>query len=55
MHTTTHRIVVLGAGYTGMLAAVCLARRTRRLDVAITLVNPSARFTERLRMHQIAA
>ncbi len=52
---TTHRIVVLGAGYTGMLAAVRLARRTRKLDVAITLVNPSARFTERLRMHQIAA
>ncbi|MGW0639292.1 NAD(P)/FAD-dependent oxidoreductase [Nocardia salmonicida] len=55
MTTTTHRIVVLGAGYTGMLAAIRLARRTRKLDVAITLVNPSARFTERLRMHQIAA
>ncbi|MFD3429723.1 NAD(P)/FAD-dependent oxidoreductase [Nocardia fluminea] len=55
MTTTTHRIVVLGAGYTGMLAAIRLARRTRKMDVAITLVNPSARFTERLRMHQIAA
>ncbi|MEU8900113.1 FAD-dependent oxidoreductase [Nocardia sp. NPDC048505] len=53
--TTTHRIVVLGAGYTGMLAAIRLARRTRKLDVRITLVNPSDRFTERLRMHQIAA
>ncbi|MEU4650943.1 NAD(P)/FAD-dependent oxidoreductase [Nocardia fluminea] len=52
--TTTHRIVILGAGYTGMLAAIRLARRTRKMDVAITLVNPSARFTERLRMHQIA-
>ncbi|MTE13786.1 FAD-dependent oxidoreductase [Nocardia sp. CT2-14] len=51
----THEIVVLGAGYTGMLAAVRLARRTRKLDVRITLVNPSDRFTERLRMHQIAA
>ncbi|MEV6659919.1 NAD(P)/FAD-dependent oxidoreductase [Nocardia fluminea] len=55
MTTTAHRIVVLGAGYTGMLAAIRLARRTRKMDVAITLVNPSARFTERLRMHQIAA
>ncbi|MFE3546206.1 NAD(P)/FAD-dependent oxidoreductase [Nocardia sp. NPDC059177] len=55
MTTTTHRIVVLGAGYTGLFAAVRLARRTRKLDVRITLVNPSARFTERLRMHQIAA
>ncbi|MCP2292334.1 NAD(P)/FAD-dependent oxidoreductase [Nocardia amikacinitolerans] len=51
---TEHRIVILGAGYTGMLAAVRLARRTRRLPVRITLVNPSDRFTERLRMHQIA-
>ncbi|MRH91548.1 FAD-dependent oxidoreductase [Nocardia sp. SYP-A9097] len=51
----THQIVVLGAGYTGMLAAVRLARNTRKLDTRVTLVNPSARFTERLRMHQVAA
>ncbi|MBA9002230.1 NAD(P)/FAD-dependent oxidoreductase [Thermomonospora cellulosilytica] len=50
-----HRVVVLGAGYTGMLAAIRLARRTRRMDVRITVVNPSERFTERLRMHQVAA
>ncbi|NUW46959.1 NAD(P)/FAD-dependent oxidoreductase [Nonomuraea rhodomycinica] len=50
-----HRIVVLGAGYTGMFGAIRLARRTRRLGVRITLVNPSSRFVERLRMHQIAA
>ncbi|MER7170103.1 NAD(P)/FAD-dependent oxidoreductase [Streptomyces mesophilus] len=56
MNTTTHRIVVLGAGYTGMMTAFRLARRTRRTPgVRITLVNPSPRFTERLRMHQIAA
>ncbi|WP_433663742.1 NAD(P)/FAD-dependent oxidoreductase [Nocardia sp. CA-128927] len=52
---TEHRIVILGAGYTGMLAAVRLARRTRKQHVRITLVNPSPRFTERLRMHQVAA
>ncbi|MBN6057701.1 FAD-dependent oxidoreductase, partial [Nonomuraea sp. RK-328] len=51
----THRIVVIGAGYTGMFSAIRLAHRTRRLDVEITLVNPSSRFVERLRMHQIAA
>ncbi|WP_105971804.1 NAD(P)/FAD-dependent oxidoreductase [Streptomyces geranii] len=50
-----HRIVVLGAGYTGMFSAVRLAHRTRRTGVTITLVNPSSRFVERLRMHQIAA
>ncbi|NNH75350.1 FAD-dependent oxidoreductase [Nocardia uniformis] len=51
----THQIVIVGAGYTGMLAAVRLAQRTRRRPTRITLVNPSARFIERLRMHQIAA
>ena len=50
----TH-IIVLGAGYTGMIAALGAARRTRHQDVKVTLVNPSAHFTERLRLHQIAA
>ncbi|MEU8525332.1 FAD-dependent oxidoreductase [Streptomyces sp. NPDC048629] len=53
--STGHRIVVLGAGYTGMFSAIRLAHRTRRTGVEITLVNPSGRFVERLRMHQIAA
>ncbi|MFI6483657.1 NAD(P)/FAD-dependent oxidoreductase [Nonomuraea sp. NPDC050663] len=48
-------IVVLGGGYTGVMCAVRLALRTRKLDVSITLVNPSERFTERLRLHQVAA
>jgi NADH dehydrogenase FAD-containing subunit len=52
---TDHHVVVLGAGYTGMFAAIRLAHRTRRTGVRITLVNPSARFTERLRLHQVAA
>ncbi|WP_040834185.1 NAD(P)/FAD-dependent oxidoreductase [Nocardia brevicatena] len=52
--TANHEIVVLGAGYTGMLATIRLAHRTRGQNVRITLVNPSDRFTERLRMHQIA-
>lgn len=50
-----HEIVVLGAGYTGLLATIRLARRTRRVNVRITLVNPADRFVERLRLHQIAA
>jgi NADH dehydrogenase FAD-containing subunit len=51
-------VVVLGGGYTGMMAALATARRTRKLGgrvVRVTLVNPSSRFTERLRMHQIAS
>lgn len=53
--TNAHRVVVLGAGYTGMLCAIRLAHRTRRDSVRITVVNPSVWFTERLRLHQIAA
>jgi NADH dehydrogenase len=49
-----HRIVVLGAGYTGLLAALQAARRGHRHGARVTLINPSDRFTERLRMHQIA-
>ncbi|MFD7130001.1 NAD(P)/FAD-dependent oxidoreductase [Streptomyces sp. NPDC059894] len=49
-----HRIVVLGAGYTGAIAAGRLARRLHRDDVAITLVNAEPDFVERVRMHQLA-
>ncbi|MEU1051431.1 FAD-dependent oxidoreductase [Streptomyces sp. NPDC005876] len=50
-----HRIIVLGAGYTGAIAAGRLARRLRPEDVDITLVNAEPDFVERVRMHQLAA
>ncbi|MEU4931384.1 FAD-dependent oxidoreductase [Streptomyces yokosukanensis] len=49
-----HRIVVLGAGYAGAIAAGRLARRLRPEDVAITLVNAEPDFVERVRLHQLA-
>ena len=50
-----NEILILGAGYTGMAAAMGLAGRVkRRDDVQVTLVNPQDRFTERLRLHQTA-
>ncbi|MGW1025412.1 NAD(P)/FAD-dependent oxidoreductase [Streptomyces sp. NPDC002577] len=49
-----HRIIVLGAGYTGAIAAGRLAKRLHREDVAITLVNAESDFVERVRMHQLA-
>jgi NADH dehydrogenase FAD-containing subunit len=55
MAETQTRIVVIGAGYAGMLAAVRLAGKTRRQNVAITLVNAEDVFVERLRLHQLAA
>ncbi|MGW7231435.1 NAD(P)/FAD-dependent oxidoreductase [Streptomyces cyaneofuscatus] len=51
---TQHRIIVIGAGYAGAIAAGRLARRLRREDVAITLVNPEPDFVERVRLHQLA-
>lgn len=50
----THRIVVLGAGYAGLAAAKRAARRLRRTDVRVTLVNLEDRFVERVRLHQLA-
>ncbi|MFF7363882.1 FAD-dependent oxidoreductase [Streptomyces sp. NPDC008125] len=49
-----HRIIVLGAGYTGAIAAGRLARRLRSEDVDITLVNAESDFVERVRLHQLA-
>jgi NADH dehydrogenase FAD-containing subunit len=54
-HPTQTQIVVIGAGYAGLLATVRLAGNTRRDSVAITLVNASDSFVERLRLHQFAA
>ncbi|MEG8277184.1 NAD(P)/FAD-dependent oxidoreductase [Streptomyces sp. AHA2] len=49
-----HRIIVLGAGYTGASAAGRIAKRLHRDDVAVTLVNAEPDFVERVRMHQLA-
>ena len=47
------KIVVLGAGYGGLLATVRLAGKARRAE--ITLVNQLDVFIERVRLHQYAA
>ncbi|MEV6227362.1 FAD-dependent oxidoreductase [Saccharopolyspora shandongensis] len=53
---TAHRVVILGAGYAGMAAAIQLAARTkRREEVQVTVVNAQERFTERLRLHMTAS
>lgn len=50
-----HRIVILGAGYAGLLAAGRLGRRLHGDDVTVTLVNAEPDFVERVRLHQLAA
>jgi NADH:ubiquinone reductase (H+-translocating) len=46
------RVVVIGGGYAGTLAA---NRLRQRPDVEITLINPRAVFVERIRLHQLVA
>ncbi|GAA4616031.1 NAD(P)/FAD-dependent oxidoreductase [Saccharopolyspora hordei] len=48
----TQRIVVVGAGYAGLVAAKLAARWT---PARVTLINPRDRFVERVRLHQLAA
>jgi len=48
----THRIVVIGGGYAGALAANHVRMHD---DVDVTLVNPRPKFVERIRLHQHAA
>lgn len=45
-------IVVLGAGYAGLLAARLAAKRT---GATVTLINAGDRFVERVRLHQFAS
>jgi NADH:ubiquinone reductase (H+-translocating) len=47
------RIVVIGAGYAGTLAAVRLAGRARG-RAAVTLLEPRTELVQRLRLHQLA-
>ncbi|MEV0398133.1 NAD(P)/FAD-dependent oxidoreductase [Polymorphospora rubra] len=52
VRSTIHKVVVIGGGYAGTLAANRLRKRD---DVGITLVNPRPRFIERMRLHQFVA
>ena len=53
-HAARHqtRVVVIGGGYAGVLAA---NRLRQRRGVDITLVNPRPEFVERIRLHQLVA
>jgi NADH dehydrogenase len=51
-HNATVKVVVIGGGYAGTLAANHLRMRA---DVDITLVNPRPMFVERIRLHQFVA
>ncbi|EME16474.1 FAD-dependent pyridine nucleotide-disulfide oxidoreductase [Rhodococcus triatomae BKS 15-14] len=48
------QVVVVGAGYAGVMAANRIAARNAR-DAVVTIVNPRREFVERIRLHQTAA
>ncbi|MEU4565317.1 FAD-dependent oxidoreductase [Micromonospora sp. NPDC023956] len=48
--TGNTRVIVVGGGYAGVMAA---NRLTRRDDVTVTLVNPRPTFVDRIRLHQL--
>jgi NADH dehydrogenase len=50
-YKNTPKVVVIGGGYSGTLAANHLRLRS---DIDITLVNPRPKFVERIRLHQVA-
>ena len=50
----THKVLVLGAGYAGLVAANRLARQLRGDEVSVTLVTAFPDFIERPRLHQVA-
>lgn len=51
-HPVATRVVVIGGGYAGTLAANRLQSASK---VSVTLVNPRTEFVERIRLHQLAA
>ena len=48
------QILIIGGGYAGMMTAIRLAGKARRLPVEITLVNAVAEFVPRLQLHEYA-
>lgn len=49
------RVVIIGAGYAGVMAANRLAGKQFADVVSVTVVNPVADFVERIRLHEVAA
>ena len=55
MQQASTQVVVMGAGYAGLMAAIRLATKTDGRRVGITLVSERDTFDERVRNHQLAA
>ncbi len=55
MTNSNKRVLVIGAGYAGLLATMRLVGKLRGTNTSISLVNATDTFVERLRLHQFAA
>ncbi len=54
MSSQRKQIVILGAGYAGLMAALRLSGKTREQDTEIVLVNGCDAFIQRPRLHHVA-
>jgi NADH:ubiquinone reductase (H+-translocating) len=54
MPSVSARILVIGAGYAGLVCTMRLAGKVSCRQAQITLINDHDTFTERLRLHQYA-
>jgi NADH dehydrogenase FAD-containing subunit len=54
MSFESKRIVVLGAGYAGLMAALRLSGKTEKQNTEIVLVHGSDTFVQRPRLHNTA-
>jgi NADH dehydrogenase FAD-containing subunit len=54
MTTQSINVMILGGGYSGVMAALRLASKTKHLNTTITLVNALDYFVERPRLHEQA-
>ncbi|MEM7335023.1 MAG: FAD-dependent oxidoreductase [Chloroflexota bacterium] len=52
--TSSVNILILGGGYAGLMAALRLSGRTKKLSTKITLINGSEQFVERPRLPEVA-
>ena len=56
--TAKRHIIILGGGYAGMLAAARIGRSLPKIgsrDWQVTLIEPKAEFTQRIRLHEVMA
>lgn len=54
MKSKPTQILILGAGYAGLMAALRLSGKTKNLNVELTLVSSSPVFIQRPRLHHVA-